>query len=72
MHSDMSQSTGQKRSLPARVDRDSNCTSVNEVDCSFSAFFLRFPRKIKTIGNNWNTIGTIALRITGQQYSCPK
>ena len=39
-------------------------------------YLLRFHRKIKTIGNNWNTIVTIAIlllgAIPGQYFSCPK
>ena len=38
MNSDTSQLTGQKRALPASiasVDRDSDCASASELDCSF-------------------------------------
>ena len=38
INSDTSQLTGQKRTLPASivsVDRDSDCASVSELDCSF-------------------------------------
>ena len=38
MNGDTSQLSGQKRTLPARiasVDRDSDCASFSELDCSF-------------------------------------
>ena len=72
MNSDTSQLTGQKRTLPdsiASVDRVSDCASVSDLDCRFYALFfaylLRFPSKLKTVGNNWNTIGSIAILLLG-------
>ena len=51
--------------LPAIIDRDSDCASASDLDKSFPPVFLRFPHKFKTIGNNWNTIGTIAILLLG-------
>ena len=52
MNSDTSQLTGQKRTLPASIasaDRDSDCASVSELDCSFKRLFCFFPVKLRLL-----------------------